>query len=162
MTSDAFNQTVQQVISQLSPVVDDFFACLQKEAEIIAKGTAEDIESITESKQTIVQNLEQTSAKAAKALESYDCELQSLLSGDSDTLKVLQQATLTALQNLSNRLTESFELNQANGIAVQTLSKINRFTLNLVTGQQQPVKLYGSKGTTESHSKTAGAKLGEA
>lgn len=162
MATNTFNSTVNQVIGLLSPVVDDFFTSLQKEAEAIAKGTVNDIEAVAENKQAIAQKLEQTSIKAGAALAEYHCDLQTLLSDSNTTLSGLEATTLSNLQNLTHKLTESYELNQANGIAVQTLSKINRFTLNLITGQDQPVKLYGSKGTTESAPKASGAKLGEA
>ncbi|MBO1928440.1 flagellar protein FlgN [Thiomicrorhabdus sp. 6S2-11] len=162
MASNTFDSTVKQVISLLSPVVDDFFACLQEESKIIAKGTVQEIETISENKQKIAQKLEQASQKVAPALDKFDCDLQTLLSAQNDAIAKLDQTTLSALQNLSNKLTESFELNQANGISVQTLSKINRFTLDLITGKDQKVKLYGSKGTTESGKPSAGAKLGEA
>ncbi|BBP45500.1 hypothetical protein THMIRHAS_08730 [Thiosulfatimonas sediminis] len=162
MALNAFNASIHQVIDQLKPIADVFFDCLQQEATCIAKGSAIELEEVANNKQQLSQQLEQASKECNHLLSQHQCDLQALLNGSDAIVNRLDQPTKQALSALNDKLTASFELNQANGIAVQTLSKINRFTLNLITGQNPSVKLYGAKGTTEKPHRNSGAKLGEA
>lgn len=157
------NQYALKVIELLSPAVDDFFICLEKESSAIANGPVETLEEMTEGKQRSALNLEKATQAAQQFLQNSDHTLEQLLSSEPSRDELpLAKTTSEALRALTDKIRQCYDLNQANGISIQALRNINQHTLDLITGKEKEVKLYGSSGTTPSSSKGPGSHLGKA
>ncbi|QKI89592.1 flagellar export chaperone FlgN [Thiomicrorhabdus xiamenensis] len=157
------NKNALKIIELLSPVVDDFFICLEKESSAISNGTVDMLEEMTEGKQRSALNLEKATQMAQNYLQNTDHTLEQLLASETarDTLS-LEQTISEQLHALTAKIRQCYDLNQANGIAIQALKNINQHTLNLITGKEKEVKLYGSSGAASSSGKGPGSHLGKA
>lgn len=144
-------------IAELMHLLNQFSEILDQESDIIKKNQADQLVKITQSKQSLAEELNSSTIELDKTLASKDLNLISLVSSPSFTLLSEQQQAET--NQLIALIQQCQDKNLANGMSIQMLSNINKHTLDLISGKhQQDVKLYGSSGekTTAGSQNTLG------
>lgn len=142
-------------IDVLKTLLHEFHKILQTESSMLKQPPSE----------ALTQTLEKKAA-AAQQLESALHTLEILLKPHSNGKSLMDLAKNNAFSAISDSLQVKVDdimklsqachdMNTSNGIAIQILTNINEFSIDLLTGKSTAeVKLYGSSGEKQLHSKS--------
>lgn len=142
-------------IEVLNTLLHEFHQILQDESSLLKQPPSE----------ALTANLEQKAA-TAQQVESELLTLEKILSPHANGASLMDLARNGAFAEISDSLQVQVEhfmklsqachdLNTSNGIAIQILSNINDFSIDLLTGKSTAeVKLYGSSGEKQLHTQS--------
>lgn len=144
-------------IEALEPLLRQFLAVLETEAEQLKHGDADALLAAIQPKAQLGDALESAFTQIATHLPSQDNPATSLMELAKSNAFA---AVSPQLQQQVNRMVELIEdchaLNAANGIAIRILSNINQTSLQILSGHSgEKVDLYSASGertTAKSHS----------
>lgn len=144
-------QQLTSLVAELTHLLENFYNALKTESEALKKNNPEQLVLTSTTKQEQSEEIATLTAELESHLKASKLTLASLLELNvSTTLPVALQKAIQKLIAISDQCQD---LNQANGMAIQILSNINKHALNLISGKTEPnVQLYGSSGITTASS----------
>jgi len=144
-------------IDQLNTLLQTFQTLLESEANTLKTVSVNELIPISESKQLLTEQIEQSVLQLNKTLPA-DIKCHHFFELVDHPLFLSLPASIQTKINLARSLSQTcHDLNLANGMAIQILSNINQVSLQILTGQTQTdSKLYGASGaTTQSKSQSS-------
>lgn len=139
-------------IDVLNRLLHDFHDILESESAHLKQPPSEALSRTLEQKSAVAQQLESELNTIEELLKPHnngatfiDLAKDNAFSSISDSLQVKVDRIIQLSQ-------DCHDLNTSNGIAIQILSNINDFSIDLLTGKSSAeVKLYGSSGEKQLH-----------
>lgn len=155
------SQILHLLLDELSSNLKSFFEVLTQEKQAIRSSDLEALQQTLEAKTELSEQIE-------KSVQSSEQLLGAPLSeffNDKSSLQLENRSDLEIvrkkLQTIAALTEDCHDLNLANGLSINTLSNINQFTLNLMSGKDPDSKTYGASGQTHP-GKTTGRSIGKA
>lgn len=147
------DKTLSLHTRQLFDALTQFKSLLENEATLLKQFNVEDLPTLLEQKSSLSETIEQhfkqlNTGLGAQTPKRLDDWLQDEIFSN---LSTPLQKTFTDLIQLTN---ECHDLNQANGMTVQTLNNLNQAALDILTGQTAPSsQIYGASGERQKSKK---------
>ncbi len=146
-------QQLTSLVAELTHLFESFYNALQTESEALKKNNSEQLTLSSSTKQEQSEGIAHLTGQLESSLKANNLTLANLF--DVKVAATLPKALQQATQKLVAISDQCQDLNQANGMAIQMLSNINKHALNLISGKTQSnVQLYGSSGVTTASSNT--------
>lgn len=137
-------------IDKLKTFLSEFSGILSTESQAIRNADTAGIEKIVAEKQNLSVEIEQLSAAIETILEPLQANIFSFT--EHPAFDELSEKDQQALIDTLQQVQQCHDQNLANGMAIQTLSNINRHALDILSGKtEKDVKLYSSSGEKTSN-----------
>ncbi len=153
MTQEQANHILQieQLPSQMAQflqLLDVFQQTLLSESQALKSNLTDQLATTLLTKEKLAEDISLLTQSIEALLKTKQLSLSVLLSTQlPSNLPLSIQQDIQRLITLSN---QCHDLNQANGISIQILNKINQHALNIISGQESPnIKLYDASGETQ-------------
>ena len=143
-TSELYSKQFTSQIEELLHLLESFSAILDSESECIKKNQTDELLKIATLKSDLANQLNESTKTIELVLKPFDLNIKTL--SQSAEFKSLDQAIQSKVNGLTPLIEACHDKNLANGMSIQILSNINQHTLDLITGKQHDVNLYGSSG----------------
>jgi len=153
-TNDLHSAQFSSLIEELLPLLDQFSTTLDTESECVKQNLPEQLVETANIKSHLANQLAVITTQIETILNPFGLNLNSLQT--SPEFKTLNTVTQNQITEIIGKLENCHDKNLANGMSIKMISNINKHVLDLISGKNQTVKLYGSKGektsTSGSHS----------
>ena len=143
-TSELYSKQFTSQIEELLHLLESFSATLDSESECIKKNLPDELLNIATLKGDLANQLNESTQAIELILQPFNLNIRTL--SQSADFKSLNQDIQSKINNLTPLIESCHDKNLANGMSIQILSNINQHTLDLITGKQHDVNLYGSSG----------------
>lgn len=143
-TSELHSKQFTSHIEELLHLLEKFSNILDSESDCIKKNQPEKLLEVAAIKSDIANQLNISTKSIEIILKPLNLNITTL--SQSNEFKALDQSVQSNLKTLVPKIAACQDKNLANGMSIQILSNINQHTLDLISGKQQDVKLYGSSG----------------
>lgn len=153
------NQFSSQTES-LFGLLENFKTLLESESKTIGSSQIDELENILTKKQELSEELEQATQKLEQLLNPNQLNIFTLT--ENKLFKSFPPDLQQQVYQITTLIQTCHDINLANGMATQTLSNINKHTLDILSGRDtKEVNLYGSSGE-KTGKKQTGKPLGTA
>ncbi|MBN2647046.1 MAG: flagellar protein FlgN [Thiotrichales bacterium] len=160
MTARPSDKVIDDFVQHLTPHLEAFLGALEQEATHLRTGSAEQLQQISLQKQRLAEEIERQRQLWGETYPEHPLELNSLLAFAQAS--ALPPDLATQIQHLHSLIERCYQLNQTNGVTIQSLNNINQHLLQLYTGQTKTPDLYTSRGATKKGTNPLRIPLGKA